>query len=188
MRVLIPLKRSVVVLASLGMLLPGPVFGAGPFGSVGRGAASQAPEGPAAPVRIADVTLDARGSLLGVVVNVEGVPVSEAAVTLRRCDVEVGRTVTDGLGRFAIEGLRGGTHQLATGRYATLVRTWSPGTAPPHAKSLALLVVGDDVVRGQVPMGQFLASDAFVFTVLAGALVAVPVAVHATNDKAPSSP
>jgi hypothetical protein len=169
----------VVVLASLGMLLPGPVFGAGPF--------APAAGGPA-PVRIADVTLDARGSLLGVVVNVEGVPVSGAAVTLSRGDVEVGRTVTDGLGRFAIEELRGGTHQLATGRYATLVRIWSPGTAPPHARSLALLVVGGDVVRGQVPMGQFLTSDAFVFSVLAGALVAVPIAVHATNDEAPSSP
>lgn len=188
MRVLIAWKWSAVVLASLGVLLPGPVFGASPLPPPGAGPAFRASEAPPAPLRIADVTLDARGSLLGVVVNVEGVPVSGAAVTLRRGDVEVGHAVTDGLGRFAIEGLRGGTHQLATGRYATLVRIWSPGTAPPQAKSLALLVVGGDVVRGQVPMGQFLTSDAFVFTVLAGALVAVPIAVHATNDKAPSSP
>jgi len=185
MRVLVLLKWSVIVLASLGLLLPGPVFGAGPVRAAGLGAANL-PAGAPAPV--ADVTLDARGNLLGVVLRVEGVPVSGATVTLRHGDHQVGRTVTDGLGRFTIEGSRGGTHQLYSGRYATLVRTWSPGTAPPHAKSLALLVVGGDVVRGQIPAAQFLTSDAFVFTVLAGALVAVPIAVHATKDKAPSSP
>jgi hypothetical protein len=188
MQVLTPLKWFAVFLGTLGMVLPAPVLAAGPVSQPTQVARDQVPNADALPVRVADVTLDARGSLLGLVLSVEGVPVSGARVTLRRGDVEVAQAVTDGLGRFVIEGVRGGTHQLTTGRYATLVRAWSPGTAPPHAKSLALLLVGGDVVRGQVPAGQLFCSDAFMFAVLAGALVAVPIAVHATNEKGPASP
>lgn len=175
------LKVFLVALAALGILLPAGVLCADPVASGGG------PQAVQPGVEIFDVALDARGSLLGLVVSVDGEPVGGATVTLHQGDRLIGQAVTDGLGRFALPAVRGGTYQVSTGRYATLVRTWAPGMAPPHARPLALLLVGGDVIRGQVPAADFFTSDTFVFVVLAGAIVAVPIAVKA-SEKSPTSP
>jgi len=181
MRCFRTLRSLAVLTAALGMLLPAAVLRA----DAGSTASEAEEAGPAVPV--ADVALDARGSLLGVVVSVDGVPMKDATVTLHRGDKPLARAVTDGLGRFTLPKVEGGVYQLSAGRYATLVRTWAPGTAPPHAKPLALLLTGEDVIRGQMPAGQFFASDAFVFVTVAGAIVSVPLIVEATEDS-PVSP
>ena len=132
---------------------------------------------------VGDVELDANGSLHGVVINLQGVPVAHAEVVVRYADREAARTSTDALGCFLIEGLRGGTYLVTVGNSTRLYRTWVARTAPPKTSRLALVIVGGDLVRGQAPFGSFFASDAFIVTGMVGAMIAIPIAIDT-----PSSP
>jgi hypothetical protein len=49
------------------------------------------------------------------------------------------------------------------------------------------VVVGSDVVRGQMPLECFCASDAFVITAMVAAVIAIPIAIH-NNGGTPASP
>ena len=61
--------------------------------------------------------------------------------------------------------------------------------SPPAARPLALMVVGSEVVRGQMPLEDFFASDAVIITGLAAAMIAIPIAVHNSGGKdKPASP
>lgn len=173
-----PLKLVSVGLTCIGVILPGSVLeGAQPASRTSRGM----------PL-VSDLELGPKGSLRGFVVNVHGVPIARAPVVVRNADREVARTSTDLLGQFSVDGLRGGIYQVGTGRYARQFRTWVARTAPPRAKQIALIVVGGDVVRGQMPLEDFFASDAFIITGMVGAMIAIPVVVHQSNQRRPSSP
>jgi len=181
MEVLRILRALCVGLACAGMLLPG-------TGAWGEPASTLAAARPAAretpPVH--DVKLDRRGILRGVVVDAEGGPVAHAVVVVRRGKQELGRVETDGLGRFAMGPLRGGTYQLAVGGQGRLIRVWAAGTAPPAAKEMILVVVGGQVVRGELPLEDFFASDEFVVVLLAVGMIAAPIIMH--NASEPVSP
>ena len=97
---------------------------------------------------IGDVKLDATGLLRGVVINLRGVPVANAIVAIRKADGKVVRTATDAFGCFAVDGLLEGTYQLTSGHLVRRIRTWVAAAAPPRAGQLALIVLGDNVVRG----------------------------------------
>jgi hypothetical protein len=124
------------------------------------------------------VALDGNGSVRGLVVDVEGSPVAHAVVTIESTDRELARAETDGLGRFALGPLGGGTYQLKVGAEGRLVRLWADQTAPPVAKPMVLIVLGGKVVRGQLPLEQFCASDTFVILGMAAAAIVIPIAVH----------
>ena len=68
-----------------------------------------------------------------------------------------------------------------------LIRAWAARTAPPSSNRAALIVIGDDAVRGQMPLKDFFASDAVIIGALVVALIAVPIAV-ACRDSEPKSP
>ena len=145
-------KAPVVIAVCLGLVLP---VSATQGGDVRK--ASGRP-----PIEVADVVLDARGSLQGVVVDVHGAPQPAAKVVLVRQKREVGRVQADRLGRFRVSGLRGGVYMLQSGGQGRFVRVWTPKAAPPNAKAAALMVTGDGVVRGQMPLECFFASDAVI--------------------------
>ncbi len=51
------------------------------------------------------------------------------------------------------------------------------------------MVVGSEVVRGQMPLEDFFASDAVIITGLVAAMIAIPIAVHNSGGKdKPASP
>jgi hypothetical protein len=52
---------------------------------------------------------------------------------------------------------------------------------------MALLVVGPDVVRGQMPLECFCSSDEFVVSLMVAAMIAIPISVH-NNGGRPASP
>ncbi len=144
---------------------------------------------------VGDVELDPAGSLRGVVVNVQGVPIAQAEVVVRQADRQVARTETDAQGCFLADNLRGGIYEVAIGRYTRQFRTWAARTAPPNTKPFALIVVGVepwraelDVVRGQRTPGELFASDAVILTGLVGAMIAIPIAVHQSKRRGPTSP
>lgn len=143
---------------------------------------------PAYPQQIADVQLGNDGSLQGIIVDVQGMPLSNARVTVHLPNREVASSRSDGAGCFSIEQLRGGVYELTVGETSGLVRAWAPGTAPPTAHPLALIVVGDPVVRGQfmhLQIGRNLITGA----VIAGA-IAAPIIYYDSKESAgvPMSP
>jgi hypothetical protein len=135
---------------------------------------------------VGDVELDASGCLRGLVLNADAIPVASAEVIVRKQGEQV-RTRTDGFGRFQTMVSGGGTYQVTAGKSGQSVRAWTSGTAPPTAKPLALVVVGSDVVRGQLPLERFCCSDQFVVAAMVAAMIAIPIAVHKSGGK-PVSP
>jgi hypothetical protein len=112
--------------------------------------------GLAAPVaRNHDIALREGGVLIGQVVDQQGVTKAHANVSIRYANQEVVRTTTDENGVFAAKGLRGGQYDILTDDGMRTCRLWAADTAPPAARPAALLVSGDNVVRGQgyVPGG-----------------------------------
>lgn len=147
----------------------------------------------------ADVTLTAGGVLQGQVIDRQGAPLAMMPVALRDRDRQITGTATDEYGRFAVGSLRGGVYQIvAGGGYATY-RLWSPGTAPPSAEQTALVVAGQDVVRGQWGGGScrrccpgwgvvtFWMSNPWIVAGIAATAIAIPVAINNSEDT-PTSP
>ena len=159
MKSLRSIRSALVALAAVGMLTPHTVLAA-PVG---------APE-------IADVQLRDGGVLVGQFVDAQGAPVQGMPVSLRQNDREVANTLTDASGYYTVSNLQGGIYQVASPNGSAAYRLWSPGTAPPAAQQGALLVVGDEVVRGQYGMWGFL-TNPWVVAGLIAAAIAIPIAV-----------
>ena len=142
---------------------------------------------------IRDVALDIDGVLHGVAVTSEGVPADAVTVTLWQRDREVSRAKTDAFGRFSVAGLRGGVYEAKAGRGTYLYRIWLARTAPPDAKSLAVVVVtGDAIVRGQaaMPMPVVSLPQAAAIAGVVGGAIAIPVIYHnmVIDNRVPVSP
>ena len=156
--------------------------------SASAATAVQAADGPPA---VSDVALGPGGTLRGLAVTPEGVPSREVAVTLWERDKELGRATTDPLGRFSLGNLHGGVYQLKAGSCSYAYRAWLPGTAPPDARPLAVVIVdAQTIVRGQSPSGGGnVLRRAAVATVVAGA-IAVPIvySTMSSGNRVPVSP
>lgn len=98
---------------------------------------------------VTDIELAEGNVLKGSLIDGRGKGIDGAKVSIHFNDKEIASAVTDQNGAFAVRGLRGGQHVIITGEEAALVRLWAPDTAPPKARTSALLVRGSSVVRGQ---------------------------------------
>jgi len=172
-------KTPVVIAVCLAMVMPVSV--------TQGGETRKSADRPA--IEISDLVLDSQGGLQGVVVDVHGAPQPAAKVILMQGKREIGRVQADRLGRFRLSGLRGGVYALQSGGQVRFVRAWAAKAAPPKAKPQALLVAGNGVIRGQMPLEKFFASDAVVIAGLVAALIAIPIAVsNQGGDSTPASP
>lgn len=180
MKYLRNVKMPLVTLACLGLLLPPSwVAATEPQQAKKRGA----------PIAVSDVVLDAESGLQGVVVDIRGEPQAGVEVALVQQKTRLGLVKTDLQGRFRMAGIQGGMYMLQSGGQGRFIRAWTAAAAPPAAKPLALLVVGSEVVRGQMPLEDFFASDAVIVTGLVAAMIALPIALHNSGgDNAPASP
>ncbi len=140
------------------------------------------------PLAVPDVELDETGSLHGLVVNADGMPVSLAAVSITPRDGQPLLTHTDALGQFRAAGLRGGLYQVAVGQHTRAVRAWACRTAPPHARGTMLLVVVGDVARGQMPARCLVQSDTLMIGGLVAAMSSIPIALFDSDDEFPVTP
>jgi hypothetical protein len=165
-----------VSLAAFGFLLPQPLV-----------AGSPAPASPPSPV--VDVALGEGGVLVGQVVDDQGAALANVPVSLKAQERELAVAKSSKEGYFKFKGVRGGVYHLAAAKGHGVFRMWSPGTAPPAAEEGALLVSGDQVVRGQEGNAYkaFLTNPLLIGAVVATA-VAVPVAIHNSHHSSPSSP
>ena len=124
------LGKWAAAVASLGMMLPSTVLAAAPAAAAN------------------DIALRPGGVLVGQVVDPQGVAKAGTPVSIQFAGKEVARTTTDENGVFAAKGLRGGQYQLSTIEGSSACRLWAADTAPPSARPAALVVSGNDVVRG----------------------------------------
>jgi hypothetical protein len=104
---------------------------------------------PTAAAPNSDVALRTGGLLVGQVVDQQGVAKAGTPVSVQFAGREVVNTTTDANGVFAAKGLRGGQYQLVTPQGGSVCRLWAADTAPPSARPAALVVSGNEVVRGQ---------------------------------------
>jgi hypothetical protein len=99
-------------------------------------------------LRSRDVLLHS-GSLSGVVLNRESHPLPGIQVRLLHGKQVIAKATSDDNGNFAVHGLRNGGHVVATGEEKELVRFWNSGAAPPSASARLIMVVDEEVIRGQ---------------------------------------
>jgi hypothetical protein len=106
-------------------------------------------------------------------------------------------TYTDEQGHFRMEGLVGSTYQVQAAGQIQIVRAWAEGTAPPQALDALLLVYDNPVVLGQNCGSPVCGSgvcgvprplaNPFILGGLVVAAIAIPVAIH-NSDDGPATP
>ncbi|MEX0612738.1 MAG: hypothetical protein WD738_12600 [Pirellulales bacterium] len=143
---------------------------------------------------IHDVALGPGGLLVGQIVDESMQPMREAAVAIQVDGQTTAATTTDANGVFAVSGLRGGLHQIATGDAIENCRLWAPGTAPPRAESSLRFIPGrGDIVRGQwgpppsydsmMAHAKAWATNPWVIGGVVATAIAVPVLLHNLDDE-----
>ena len=98
---------------------------------------------------VRDVTLSAGQVLSGRVVNSQGDSIPQADVSIRQGNNSVGHVKTDHQGQSRFSNIKPGVYTLTTKGAEQTLRAWGEKTAPPSASEHAVLVMSDEVVRGQ---------------------------------------
>jgi hypothetical protein len=180
------IKSVAVALALAGVCLPESLLAAGP------GSPSS---------KVTDVALRDGGVLTGQVVDAQGAAKGNTPVMLMAGEQELAASRTDQAGDFSFRGLRGGVYQIAAGSSHGVYRLWAPDTAPPSAQQGVLIVSDENTVRGQTQYSnnglvpgtsyggrlRFWLSNPWVIGGIVATAVAVPIALHESNDH-PHSP
>ncbi len=169
-------RASAVSMACWAWLLPVP-----PGLAVPPGPAA----GSSAPAGIVDVRLDEHGAIHGRLLDPSGNGLADRPVVLQHAGGAVSQTQTDAAGRFLLPRVQGGMHQLATGHGLVTCRVWTRTAAPPSAMDQLTVVADQQVVRGQQPFHAIFTNPLFIGLVIAAA-VAIPIAVHNSQDDNPS--
>ncbi len=168
------LQWMAVVVATVGICFPQMALGANP-------AAKQVPV-------VTDVKLKS-GTLLGQVVDAQGKPVAGVPVSLSSGGRKLIGGKTNEYGGFAFKGLaNSGVYQVAAAQGQGTFRVWPERIAPPSAQPGALVVAGGETLRGQYGMLGFrnLLGNPWIIATLVAAAIAVPVAIH-NSDNGPNS-
>jgi len=174
MKLVAIMRGSVVVLASIGVLLPQLALGAGTV-KPGQSVLSTA---------VRDVALQEGGLLKGQVLDTQGAAVAGIPVAVVLQGKPIATTKTDASGGFAVAGLGGGIYQIVTPQGGAAYRLWAPRTAPPAATTSALIVNGDNVVRGGVGGGGLIGflANPWVLGGIVAAAIAVPLVLDDDDD------
>jgi hypothetical protein len=123
---------------------------ASPLAAAGSGQAGQERSGTRRTVA-EDVVLGTGGVFAGSILDAGGVGIPQARLVLGRGPEVVASTATGPDGAFSFRGLPSGTYWLSAAGENRIVRLWNVASAPPSATRFALLVVSDQVLRGQGP-------------------------------------
>ena len=142
---------------------------------------------PASPIH--DVALQPGGLLVGQILDKTMKPMRGTAIVVQVNGQTAATTTSDINGVFAVNGLRGGVHQVVVVDSIQNCRLWAPGTAPPQAVSHLRFIPGQaDIVRGQwgpPPSYNTMAAWATNPWVIGGVVataIAVPIVLHNMDD------
>ncbi len=136
-----------------------------------------------------DVALGHGGTLVGKVVNRQGVAQSNVPVRISQMGQVVAETFTNAQGDFQVTDLRGGVYQIETSQGVGVYRLWAEHTAPPAANDGALIIHGDDAVAGNQcnPCGGGggllgVLANPWVLALIVAAAIAIPLALDDDDD------
>jgi len=139
------MNRLVAAICALSMLIaPGISLGESPLAKMQKATGL---------TKVRDVVLGARSTFSGVVTSPKGGAGKSAVVTVAYAGNPVASVQTLDDGRFAIEGLREGTHVVNASGKETVLRFWSPERAPAGADSEVTLVGGEMTDPNVLPAG-----------------------------------
>ncbi|MCH5375675.1 MAG: carboxypeptidase-like regulatory domain-containing protein [Planctomycetes bacterium] len=134
---------------------------------------------------VSDVRLDPQGTLRGQLVNLQGQPVADQPLELHRGGQTIARASSRADGEFVFQRLPAGVYQIRLGSYAAACRAWTADAAPPSAQSRLIMLSEPITVRGQQPIHEIFRNPLFIGLVVAAA-IAIPVAIHNSQDDKPS--
>ncbi len=168
------IQGAVVSLACVGTLIPSWAMAGEPVTvkSISKAEVQAAPK-----LAVVDVALGHGGTLAGQVVDSQGLPMAGTAVSLRQNDREVAATTTDHDGNYTVDGLQGGVYTVVAGQGLAMYRLWAEDTAPPAARSAALIVSGKVLVRGNNGALYWL-TNPWILASLIAAAITIPIVVH----------
>ena len=129
-----------------------------------------------------DIALSDGGTLQGQVLDNQNSGLPGVPVTVRSQDRDVAQLVTDANGQFIVQDLRGGVYHVATVQKNETFRLWAPRTAPPAAKSRAIVYVQNNGGGGL----KGILGHPLVLPALIATAIAVPIAV--SSHHSPASP
>jgi hypothetical protein len=175
-------RRGIALIAAIPLLIPQAIF------ARDTAAADSVLPLDRMQLRPQDVALNSLGALAGEVFDSQGNPVPEEEVCVRVGQSVVARGMTNQQGKFEIPLQRGGLYLVSTKEDSVLVRAWK-STPPSHAARLIQLAPRNstNVIRAQSPDGGL--STGWTLLILGGVAtaIAVPVALHNSNDGRKSS-
>lgn len=99
--------------------------------------------------RTSDYLLGQNGILEGSVVNESGLPAVGLPVRVLHNGHVIAKAISDEKGHFTVESLRTGEHTVHLGTSLQPVRFWDDAAAPPATLSRMVIIVNEEVVRGQ---------------------------------------
>lgn len=163
-----------------------------PLGALAAGPSKTSGQQPAAASTGVDIVLTQGGVLRGYVVNGQGVAVPGTEVKLTAPNGQKVVTKADAKGRFGYQGLAGGQYTLETELGSVACRAWTAKAAPPRTATSLLMVHDAQIARGQwaappaangfVSNMKNVMTHPFAVAGIIGAAVAIPVAIHNSND------
>ncbi len=139
---------------------------------------------------LAHIALGANGRLSGQLVDPQGKPLHAHPVSVYQAQnpqpnaEPIADVKTDAKGRFVIEGLKSGAYIVVADESVTVCRCWNANVAPPVAKPQVLMVTDGQIQRGQHPIGEMLFANPIILILLIVAAIAIPVAIHNSQDNA----
>jgi len=148
------------------------------------GTAKAADSGAAGAVRMVyDVRLGEDGSFSGQLLDPSGRPLAGQTVLLTQAGKTLAQSRSGDRGEFSFDQVRAGVYQVTIGASAVACRVWTQQAAPPVATSQLAVVTHPDVIRGQQPISALFSNPLFVGLIVAAA-IAIPVAIHNSQDDA----
>lgn len=158
-------KGAVVTLAALGMVMPQAQVEAA-TGLKGVKAVKTVE------VSSVDIALS-NGALVGRVVDHTGAAMASKEVVVRQGKNEVAKVQTDKSGTFTVSNLKGGLYEVSSGATTGSFRVWTESAAPQSSAEMALLVMGENGVRGgSGSFGGFMGDGTLLLT---GAVIATVI-------------
>jgi len=184
------LRKIVLSIACLGLLLQTPLAMAAATSATASKAAPVAAQAKnQQKVTVFDVGLHKDNTLIGQLVNTQGVPQAKQKISLIQKKRILATATTDKNGYFAFAKVAPGTYSVVAPKSQGICRVWAPKTAPPSSQLGLLMVEGKGAVRAQEGPIAYWLGKPWVIAGLVGAAVAIPVAIHNhQNDKSPVSP
>jgi hypothetical protein len=148
-------------------------------------AAAPPVSGPAASGVMIDVRLDEGRTVRGRLLDASGQPLADRPIVLHQSDGTRLAAQTDAAGGFVLHGVSAGIQRLTAENTTLNCRVWTHTAAPPAALDQLTVVAGQTIVRGQQPFSAIFTNPLFIGLVIAAA-IAIPIAVHNSQDDSPS--